>query len=162
MKSQDHVDKAMKLMFSLFLSLLSVCLWAQQRDSIKHKGKPVVFINGKPADSVQFSPSDRIDYVKGKQAVELAGPRGKDGVLLVSSDGKIPVRGVVMNSRGKGLKNVDVCSPNGTVLTTTSRKGEFSIDAISLHEVLLIRKKGFREARVEIITSEQKIKLVKK
>ncbi len=149
----------------LFASLLvSATVFSQAKsDSSKTKNKPVVFINGRPAsDTLQLTEFERIDYVKGRQALELMGPRGKDGVYLISSDGKIPVYGEIWTASGNKIKGAEVISSNGTVLTKTNKCGTFFISSIKLYDKLIIRKKGFEDYPVEISQTKVVVKIVEK
>jgi hypothetical protein len=148
----------------ILFSLANICGFSQVRtDSSKTKRNPVIFINGKPAsDTLRLSDFERIDYIKGKQAIELIGPRGKNGVYLVSSDGKIPVYGEVMMIGGGKIRNAEVISGDGNLLTKTNKCGTFFIASFRLYDKLIVRKKGFADYPVEVSKTELLIKLVKK
>jgi hypothetical protein len=153
----------MRLLIAL-LALASTHGFSQAKaDSSKAKRNPVIFINGKPAsDTLRLSDFERIDHIKGKQAIELIGPRGKDGVYLISSDGKIPVYGEVRTSSGNKIKDAEVISGDGSVLTKTNRCGTFFISSFKLYDKLIVRKKGFSDYPLEISKTEVLVKLVKK
>jgi hypothetical protein len=147
----------------LFSSASIFCFSQENTDSSKTKRNSVVFINGKPvSDTLRLSGFERIDYIKGKQAIELMGPRGKDGVYLVSSDGKIPVYGEVMTVGGSKIRNAEVISGDGNVLTKTNKCGTFFIPFFNLYNKLIIKKNGFVDYSIEIGKTEVLIKLVKK
>jgi hypothetical protein len=132
-------------------------------DSLRSKGKAVIFINGKPVrDTLRLSKFERIDYIKGWQAIELAGVRGKGGVYLVSSDGKIPVYGVVSTSKGNKINKAEVISRDGKLLTKSNECGAFFISAFKLYDELVIRKKGYEDAIFHVQQTENIISLTKK
>jgi hypothetical protein len=152
-----------KICFSVaFMIGVALQNFAQaKKDSTQ--ANPVVFVNGKPAsDTLKLSDFERIDYIKGKQAIELMGPRGKDGIYLISSDGKIPVYGVVQTSSGKKVTGGEVISESGAVLTKTNECGTFFLPTFRLYEKIIIRKKGFEDFLVAIDQTEVKVKLVQK
>jgi hypothetical protein len=152
-----------KICFSVaFMIGLTLQNFAQaKKDSTKTN--PLVFINGKPAsDTLKLSDFERIDYIKGKQAIELMGPRGKDGIYLISSDGKIPVYGVVQTNSGKKVVGAEVISEVGLVLTKTNKCGIFFLPTFRLYKKMTIRKKGFEDLLVSIDQTEVNVKLVKK
>jgi hypothetical protein len=148
----------------ILFSLANICGFSQVKaDSSKTKRNHVVFVNGKPAsDTLRLSGFERIDYIKGKQAIELMGPFGKDGVYLVSSDGKIPVYGEVITIAGNKIRNAVVISGEGKVLTKTNKCGTFFIPSFQLYDKLIVRKKGFEDRLIEIDKTEIKVKLIKK
>jgi hypothetical protein len=161
------VIKSMRSKMCLLIALLALVSthgFSQAKaDSSKEKKSPVVFINGKPAsDTLRLSDFERMDYIKGKQAIELMGPRGKDGVYLISSDGRIPVYGEVSTESGNKIKDAEVVSGDGSVLTKTNRCGTFFISAFKLYDKLIVKKKGFADYLLEISKTEVSVKLVKK
>jgi hypothetical protein len=147
-----------------FLFGISMAGFSQsETDSVRLKNRAVIFINGKPVrDTLRLSEFERIDYIKGRQAIELVGPRGKGGVYLVSSDGKIPVYGIVTNPKGNKISGVEVISSDGKVLTRTNKCGTFFISAVKLYDVLIIRKKGFENVPLRVQQTENVISLTKK
>ena len=146
----------------IFFLLISSIAGAQtKKDSIKIK--PVVFINGKPvSDTVRLSDFERIDYIKGKQAIDLMGPLGKNGVYLVSSDGKIPVYGTVKNLKGANVNRAKILSAKGELLATTNKCGTFFISSFKLYERIVIQKKGFEEMLADVNQTEITIQLKKR
>jgi hypothetical protein len=151
-----------------FLSgfLLGICIacFAQsETDSVRLKNRAVIFINGKPVrDTLRLSEFERIDYIKGKQAIELVGPRGKGGVYLVSSDGKIPVYGIVTNPKGNKISGVEVISSEGRVVARTNKCGTFFISAFKLYDILVIRKRGYEDVSLRVEQTENALSLIRK
>ncbi|MCA6380080.1 MAG: hypothetical protein IM574_05780 [Cytophagales bacterium] len=145
------------------LGISRACFAQSETDSVQLKSRAVIFINGKPVrDTLRLSEFERIDYIKGKQAIELVGPRGKGGVYLVSSDGKIPVYGIVTNPKGNKISGVEVISSEGKVVARTNKCGTFFISAVKLYDVLVIRKKRFENVPLRVQQTENVISLTKK
>jgi len=92
----------------------------------------------------------------------LVGPRGKGGVYLVSSDGWIPVYGIVTNPKGNKISGAEVISSDGKVLTRTNKCGIFFISAVTIYDVLVIRKRGFENVPLRVQQTENVISLTKK
>jgi len=145
----------------VFLLISSIVGAQTKKDSVKVK--PIVFINGKPvSDTVRLSDFERIDYIKGKQAMDLMGPRGKNGIYLVSSDGKIPVYGTVKNLKGANVNRAKILSAKGELLATTNKCGTFFISSFKLYERIIIQKKGFEEMLADVNQTEINIQLKKR
>jgi hypothetical protein len=147
-----------------FLFGISMAGFSQsETDSVRLKNRAVIFINGKPVrDTLRLSEFEKIDYIKGRQAIELVGPRGKGGVYFVSSDGKIPVYGIVTNPKGNKISGVEVISIEGKVVARTNKCGTFFISAVKLYDVLVIRKRGFENVPLRVQQTENVISLTKK
>ncbi|MCX8491610.1 MAG: hypothetical protein ORN54_11135 [Cyclobacteriaceae bacterium] len=147
-----------------FLFGMTTAVYAQsETDTLRSKNSAVIFINGKPVrDTLRLSEFERIDYIKGRQAIELIGSRGKGGVYLVSSDGKTPVYGIVTNPKGNKISGVEVISSDGKLLTITNKCGTFFISAVKLYDVLVVRKKGYEDVSVRIQQTETVVRLTKK
>jgi hypothetical protein len=159
--NSKNMNHKICFLISFMIGVTSQSFAQAKKDSTKTK--PVVFINGKPAsDTLTLSDFERIDYIKGKQAIELMGPRGKDGIYLISSDGKIPVYGAVQTSSGKKVTGAEVISEVGAVLTKTNKCGTFFLPTFRLYEKVTIRKKGFEDYSIAIDKTELKVKLVQK
>jgi hypothetical protein len=90
------------------------------------------------------------------------GPMGKGGVYLVSTDGKIPVYGIVQNEKGKNIADALVISSTGVVLTKTNKCGAFFLPSFQIYEKLIVRKKGFEDVSIAIDKTELGVKLIKK
>lgn len=150
----------------IYYSVLFVLFFSQghaqsQVDSTKTKA--LLFVNGVPShDSVMHTHFDRIDFIKGKQAIELVGARAKEGVYLLSSDGKIPVYGFVTTTKGKAVPHAEVTNEMGVLLTKTNKCGSFFISSHRLYQHLIISKKGYKDSSIEVTQTETKITLVKK
>lgn len=151
-----------KIYCSIFFVLVSALAHGQTKvDSTKTKA--LLFVNGVPShDSVKHTHFDRIDFIKGKQAIELFGARAKEGVYLLSSDGKIPVYGVVTNSKGKIVAHAEVTNKMGVLIAKTNKCGSFFIPSHRLYEHLVVHKNGYNDLSIEITQTELKIKLTKK
>jgi len=147
-----------------FLFGISMAGFSQsETDSVRLKNRAVIFINGKPVrDTLRLSEFERIDYIKGRQAIELVGPRGKGGVYLVSSDGKIPVYGIVTNPKRNKISGVEVISSDGKVLTRTTKCGTFFISAFKLYDILVIRKRGYEDVSLRVQQTENAVSLIRK
>lgn len=147
-----------------FLSGIALASHGQaEKDAVHSKNIPVIFINGKPVlDTVRLSEFERIDYIKGRQAIELVGPRGQGGVYLVSGDGKIPFYGIVTSPNGNKIKGVKIISNEGKLLATTNECGTFFISTVKLYDVLRIQKKGFKELIMTAQQTDNKLSLVRK
>lgn len=151
-----------KIFYSVFFVLLFLQGHAQSKvDSTKTK--TLLFVNGVPShDSVKHTHFDRIDFIKDKQAIELFGARAKEGVYLLSSDGKIPVYGVVTNSKGKIIAHAEVTNKMGVLIAKTNKCGSFFISSHRLYEHLFVHKKGYIDSDIEVTQTETKITLIKK
>ena len=149
-----------KIFYSAFFVLLFLQGHAQSKvDSTK----TLLFVNGVPShDSVKHTYFDRIDFIKGKQAIELFGARAKEGVFLLSSDGKIPVYGFVTTTKGKVVPHAEVTNEMGVLLTKTNKCGSFFISSHRLYEHLIVHKNGYNDLSIEVTQTELKIKLSKK
>ena len=146
-----------------FLFVISLISFAQSgRDSLRSSKNTEIFINGKPVhDTLHLSNFEKTDYIKGRQAIELFGLKGKGGVYLVSSDGKIPVYGVVSLANGNKINNAEVISMDGKVLMKTNKCGVFFISSFKLYEELIIRKKGYKDTIFRVQQTENLVKLAK-
>jgi hypothetical protein len=147
-----------------FLLLTGIEVLGQAaKDSLRLKNNAVIFINGKPvSDTLRLTDFEKIDYIKGRQAIDLVGPRGKGGVFLVSSDGKIPVYGVVSTSKGSKIKGAKVMTEEGKVLMVTNKCGVFFISGFKLYDNLVIKKKGYEDGILRVKQTENLVGLTKK
>jgi hypothetical protein len=150
----------------IYYSVLFVLFFSQGHAQSKvdsTKTKALLFVNGMPShDSVKHTHFDRIDFIKGKQAIELFGARAKEGVFLLSSDGKIPVYGFVTTTKGKIIPHAEVTNEMGVLLTKTNKCGSFFISSHRLYEHLVIHKNGYNDLSIEVTQTELKIKLTEK
>jgi len=125
--------------------------------------KPIVMLNGQIVkDSVMLNKFDRIDYLQGKKSVELFGARGAKGVIIIQADGKIPLYGEVLSNKGKKIKQAEVISNDGKVLTATNHCGTFFLPCIAIGEVVTIQKSGYESLSIVVQQSELRIQLKKK
>ena len=148
----------------IYYSVLFVLFFSQGHAQSKvDSTKTLLFVNGVPSyDSVKHTHFDRIDFIKGKQAIELFGARAKEGVYLLSSDGKIPVYGFVTTKKGKVVPHAEVTNEMGVLLTKTNKCGSFFIPSHRLYEHLIVHKKGYKDSSIEVTQTETKITLIKK
>jgi hypothetical protein len=125
--------------------------------------KPIVMLNGQIVkDTANLNNFERIDYLSGKKGVELFGPKGGKGVIIIQADGKIPLYGEVISMKGKKIKHAEVISKEGKVLTTTNRCGTFFLPYIAIGETLTVRKKGYEIHQLMVQQSESRIELKRK
>lgn len=149
------------ILCSLMLFYFSPSVFSQKLDSLK-ENKPIVLINGNPLkDSVTLQRFDRIDFIGGKKATDLLGPKAANGIYIISADGKIPVYGEVLDGKGKKIKNAEVINSRGTVLILTNPCGNFFLPSFGIGEEVVIRKKGFAEKRIVVQQTHQVITLNK-
>ncbi|MFM7855236.1 MAG: hypothetical protein ACKO96_25720 [Flammeovirgaceae bacterium] len=126
------------------------------------ESKPIIMLNGQIVkDSLTLNRFDRIDYIQGKKGVELLGPQGAKGVIIIQADGKIPLYGEVISENGKKVKGAQIMSKNGVVLTSANSCGTFFLPYIQIGETLIIRKKGYVEESILVQQSNLKIQLKK-
>lgn len=149
------------ILCSFVLLCFSLSVFSQKSDSLK-ENKPIVLINGNPLkDSVALQKFDRIDFIGGKKATDLLGPKAANGIYIISVDGKIPVYGEVLDGKGKKIKNAEVINSRGTVLILTNPCGNFFLPSFGIGEEVVIRKKGFAEKRIVVQQTHQVITLNK-
>jgi hypothetical protein len=141
----------------LFLMGISPILGFSQQEP-----KPIIMLNGQVVkDSLTLNRFDRIDYVQGKKAVELLGPQGAKGIIIIQADGKIPLYGEVISQNGKKMKGAQVMSKNGAVLAFVNSCGTFFLPYVQMGETLTIRRKGYAEETILVQQSHIKIQLKK-
>lgn len=149
------------LHFTVLILFTATCAFSQRPDSAKTT-KPIVLLNGIPVtDSVSLNKFDRIDFIQGKKAIDLLGVKAASGIYIISSDGKIPVYGEVVDRKGKKIKNAEVINSHGTVLTLTNDCGSFFLPSLGIGEEVVIRKKRFVEKRFVIQQTHHVITLNK-
>jgi hypothetical protein len=125
--------------------------------------KPIVMLNGQIVrDTTNLNNFERIDYLSGKKSVELFGPKGGKGVIIIQADGKIPLYGEVISTKRKKIKYAEVISKEGKVLTTTNHCGTFFLPYIAIGETVTIQKKGFESQSLMVQQSESRIELKRK
>jgi hypothetical protein len=148
----------------MILLMVIICHsgFSQKLDSAKAK-KPIVMLNGTPVtDTLTLNKFDRIDYIRGKKAVDLMGPKAANGIFVISADGTIPVYGEVVDKKGNKIKRAEVMSKEGTVLMITNSCGNFFIPSVRIGERLTIRKKGYQDESILIQQTQQIIQLNRK
>ena len=132
-------------------------------ESLAQAPKPIVMLNGQIVkDTTTLNKFERIDYIQGRKGVELFGPKGGHGVVIIQADGKIPVYGEVSSKKGKKIKGAEVISKDGNVLTTTNPCGTFFLPYIAIGETVTVRKTGYDEQQLVVLQSEFKIELKRK
>lgn len=140
-----------------------ILAWAVYSKCFSQEIKPIVMLNGQIVkDSVTLNKFDRIDYLQGKKGIELFGARGAKGVIIIQADGKIPLYGEVFANKGKKIKQAEVISSDGRVLTATNQCGTFFLPYIAIGEVVTIRKTGYESQSIVVQQSECRIQLKKK
>jgi hypothetical protein len=149
------------LHFTVLILFTATCAFSQRPDSAKTT-KPIVLLNGIPVtDSISLNKFDRIDFIQGKRAIDLLGPKAASGIYIIRGDGKIPVYGEVVDRKRKKIKNAEVINSHGTVLTLTNHCGSFFLPSLSIGEEVVIRKKRFVEKRFVIQQTHHVITLNK-
>ncbi|MFM7486304.1 MAG: carboxypeptidase-like regulatory domain-containing protein [Cytophagales bacterium] len=147
----------MKALFVCFVAVAPLV------ECLAQAPKPIVMLNGQIVkDTTAFNNFDRIDYLPGKKGVELFGPKGGNGVIIIQADGEIPVYGEVSSTTGKKIKGAEVVSKDGNVLTVTNHCGTFFLPYLAIGETVTVRKKGYDEQRLVIQQTEFKIELKRK
>ena len=114
----------------------------------KSKKEPVILLNGTrvPEDSLQGTSFEKIDVIRGNQAINLYGPAARDGVWLVQAEETPQKENVLLevkDSKGRGLRGVAVKNEREQLLATTNKCGMVVLENFSFGEsVTLIGKKG--------------------
>jgi len=145
----------MKRIF-LFLAMTAFCT----KGFAQTAPKPIVMLNGQIVkDTTNLNNFERIDYLSGKKGVELFGPKGGKGVIIIQAAGKIPLYGEVISTKGKKIKYAEVISKEGKVLTTTNHCGTFFLPYIAIGETVTVQKKGFESQSLTVQQSESRIEL---
>ena len=149
----------------IFCSFVIWCFSFQgfsQKPDSSNNNKPIILLNGNPVkDSVALPKFDRIDFIRGTKATDLLGPKAANGIYIISTDGKIPVYGEVLDGKGKKIKNAEVINSRGLVLILTNPCGNFFLPSFGIGEEVVIRKKGFAEKRIVVQQTHQVITLNK-
>ncbi len=145
----------------IIVFLAITALWADGFS--QGKPKPIVMVNGQIVkDTTTLGNFDRIDYVQGRKGVELFGPKGAQGVIIIQADGKIPLYGEVTSSTGKRIKGAEIISADGKVLATTNDCGTFFLPCVAIGETVTVQKKGYIGQSWVTQQSEWKVKLKRK
>ncbi len=104
-----------------------------------------VFFYGKTrisADSVDYSNISRIDVIRGRQAIDLYGPGGKDGVFILHENkpefANIIIR--ITNNKGNPVGKATVKNKNGSILAKSDKCGWVILENFSLGNAVTISK----------------------
>lgn len=129
----------------------------------KKKMKPVIFKDGQPvpADSNDLY-FDRIDVIRGQQAINLYGPGAKDGVYLLhteegNKEKRLDVLLEVVNSRGKPVKGATITDESGKVLAISNNCGMAYVENLLVGNNISIFSKKYQ--RKDIPVGEKRVKI---
>ncbi|WP_225000277.1 hypothetical protein [Cesiribacter sp. SM1] len=131
---------------------------------VRKANKPLVILNGKPvpADSLKQLPFKKIDVLRGRQAINLYGPAGKDGVLLVEAEAeKTDVWLEIVNKKGRPVKGAQLLDKDGNVLGTTNKCGLALLENFTRGNSVTVKSKRYQTLQLDISDRKQKIILSK-
>ncbi len=108
----------------------------------KTMAEPVVFLEGRriPLDSLNFNNVERIDVIRGQQAVNLYGPAGKNDVYIVHKGPPLFIDVImrITDKNGKPVKKAEVIGENGSILAKSDKCGWVSLENFSMGNTVTI------------------------
>jgi hypothetical protein len=129
----------------------------------KKNMNPVIFKDGQPvsADTHELD-FDRIDVIRGRQAINLYGPGARDGVLLLhteegNKEKRLDVLLEIVNSRGKPVKGATITDESGKVLAISNNCGMVYVENLLVGNNISIFSKKYQ--RKDIPVREKKVKI---
>ncbi len=128
---------------------------------VSKENKPLVVLNGRPvpADSLEQLPFKKIDVLRGRQAINLYGPAGKDGVLLVEArPEKADFWLEIVNEKGKPVKGAQLLDKEGNVLATTNKCGLALLENFKRGSSVIVKSKRYQPLQLGV--SDQKLKII--
>lgn len=126
--------------------------------------EPLVLLNGRPipADSLQKVQFEKIDVIRGQQALNLYGPAGKDGVYLVQAAPELTdVWLEIRNKKGKPVKGAQLTDEQGNVLAVSNSCGIITLENFSKGTNVIVKSKKYKPQTVSISSKKQNIILLK-
>ena len=126
--------------------------------------EPLVLLNGRPipADSLQKVQFEKIDVIRGQQALNLYGPAGKDGVYLVQAAPELTdVWLEIRNKKGKPVKGAQLTDEQGNILAVSNSCGIITLENFSKGTNVIVKSKKYKPQTVSISSKKQNIILLK-
>lgn len=125
--------------------------------------RPVFFREGSriDPDSLDYSNVQRIDVIRGRQAINLYGPAGKDGVYLLHEEEK-PTVDVILrltDKKGNPVKRGKVMSENGSILAESDKCGWVILENFSLGKTVTISTGKNKTTQLVITRQVMNVKL---
>lgn len=131
----------------------------------KEKRKQPVILREKnniPVDSLEENSFTRIDVIRGRQALNLYGPAGKDGVLIMHSpDERIDALLEVVDVKGKPLSGAEIKNEAGEIIAVSNDCGMAYLEKLIPENNLSISHKKYHSKNVNIENKKVKIVLEK-
>ncbi|AHM61201.1 TonB-dependent receptor family protein [Flammeovirgaceae bacterium 311] len=139
-------------------------LLTKSKPSGQNKAGPLVVLNGKPvpADSLEHIPFQKIDVLRGRQAINLYGPAAKDGVFMVeAAPEKAHFWLEIVNKKGKPVKGAQLLDEEGNVLAISNKCGMALLENFPVGSNVTIKSKRYQPLQLGISDRKQKIILSK-
>lgn len=92
------------------------------------------------ADSIEFNNVSRIDVIRGRQALNLYGVAGKNGVYIIH-DQKPQFTNVILritDKNGKPVRNATIKNKNGSILAKSDKCGWVNLENFSIGNTVTI------------------------
>lgn len=131
---------------------------------VESQKEPLVVVEGKvmPADSLSKMEFERIDVVRGQQAINMYGPAAKDGVYLVSKEKeRLDAWLKVEDKKGRPVKGAELVDEAGTTLAITNNCGLAWLEGVEKGKNIKVLRRRYQPVETRITEKKQIVILQK-